>query len=315
MPFLIRFYRRCTVKIITIVREWFHRLAFKLYNMGAPSPLLETVLNIGHLCRFLTTQKRLPTKPNALFNDFLFKLLSSSELGSPLRTFITDKEYGKLYIEKKLGAGTTPATLCVLRMPAQVDTYLPPTYPIVIKPTHSFGRIVQLFSESEYHNAKTQIKDWFKQDYFLESLERNYAKLEKKIIVEQYIDDRFAIEGSVHCLRGEPRIVSLIDRKTKERQSFDMNRSPLGVSLQYPLNEFEPKDWGFFNSLIKSSSILAKEFTYIRIDFYTDGDRVLFGELTNLAAGGMGKFFPSGGEKKFSAAFFNSSQKQNLTPN
>ena len=309
MPFLIHFYRRSTGKIISIVRESFHRVAFKLYHMRAPSLVCETVLYLGNLCKFLATHKRLPIRPNTLFNDFLFHLSSSSELGRPLRTFITDKEFGKLYVEKKLGAGTTPATLCVLRTPEKVDTYLPATYPIVVKPTHSFGRIVFVFSESDYHKAKTQIKDWLNQDYFLESLEKNYAKLEKKIIVEQYIDDTFTIEGSVHCVSGEPKIITLIDRKTKERQSFDANKSPLGVSLQYPLKAFEPKDWGFLNSLLKSSRILSGEFSYIRIDFYTDGERVLYGELTNLPAGGMGKFFPAGGEKKFSEVFFNSWQK------
>ena len=309
MPFLIHFYRRSTGKIISIVRECFNRVAFKLYHMRAPSVMLETVMYLGNLFKFLATHKRLPIRPNTLFNDFLFQLSSSSELGSPLRTFITDKEFGKMYVEKKLGAGTTPATLCVLRTPEKVDTYLPSTYPIVVKPTHSFGRIVLVLSESDYHKAKTKIKDWLNQDYFLESLERNYAKLEKKIIVEQYIDDTFTIEGSVHCLSGEPKIITLIDRKTKERQSFDTNKTPLGVSLQYPLKEFEPKDWGFLDSLLKSSRILSGEFTYIRIDFYTDGERVLFGELTNLPAGGMGKFFPAGGEKKFSEVFFNSGQK------
>jgi len=309
MPFLIHFYRRSTGKIISIVRECFHRVAFKLYHMRAPSLMFETVLYVGHLFKFLANHKRLPIRPKTLFNDFLFQLLCSSELGNPLRTFITDKEFGKLYVEKKLGAGTVPATLCVLRTPEKVDTYLPATYPIVIKPTHSFGRIVLAFSESDYHKAKTHIKDWLEHDYFLESLERNYAKLEKKIIVEQYIDDTFAIEGSVHCLNGEPKIISLIDRKTKERQSFNTTKSPLGVSLQYPLKNFEPKDWGFLGSLLKGSRILSGEFSYVRIDFYTDGERVLFGELTNLAAGGMGKFFPAGGEKKFSEVFFNSLQK------
>jgi hypothetical protein len=85
--------------------------------------------------------------------------------------------------------------------------------------------------------------------------------------------------------------------------------------LQYPLKEFEPKDWSFLDSLLKCSRILSGEFRYIRIDFYTDGERILFGELTNLPAGGMGKFFPVGGEKKFSEVFFSSWQKQNPTPN
>lgn len=285
------------------------RVAFKLYHMRAPSLLVETVLYLRHLFKFLTTHKRLPIRPNSLFNDFLFQIGSSSELSSPLRTFITDKEFGKLYVEKKLGAGTTPVTLCVLRTPEKVDTYVPTTYPIVLKPTHSCARIVSVFSESDFHRAKAQIKDWLNQDYFLQSLERNYAKLERKIIVEKYIDDTFAIEGSVHCRNGEPKIISLIDRKTKERQSFDTNKSPLGVSLAYPLKEFEPKDWGFFDTLLKSSRILSEEFSYIRIDFYTDGERVLFGELTNMPVGGMGTFFPAGGEKKFSEVFFSSWQK------
>jgi hypothetical protein len=306
---MIHLYRRFTGKMIRIVRECFHRVVFQLYHMRAPSVMVETVLYVGHLCKFLANHRRLPIRPHALFNDFLFRLLTGSELGSSLRTFITDKELGKIYVEKKIGAGNTPATLCILRKPENVDTYLPATYPVVIKPTHSFGRIVVVFSQSDYQKAITRIKDWLHQDYFLESLERNYAKLDKKIIVEQYIDDTFAIEGSVHCLRGEPKIISLIDRKTKERQSFDTNKTPLGVSLQYPLKEFEPRDWCFWDSLLKSARTLSGEFSYVRIDFYTDGERVLFGELTNLPAGGMGKFFPAGGEAKFSEVFFNSWRK------
>ena len=309
MPFLIQFYRRSTRKIASILHKRFRRAALKLYHTRPHSLIFKVVLYLRHLFRFLEVHKRLPIKPNTLFNDFLFRLKAGSELGSPLRTFITDKEFGKLYVEKKLGVGTTPATLCVLRTPEKVETYLPATYPVVIKPTHSSGRIVVVFSESDYHKAKTQIKDWLNEDYFLDDLEKNYAKLEKKIIVEQYIDDTFAIEGSVHCLSGEPKIISLIDRKTKERQSFDTNKSPLGVSLHYPLKEFEPKVWGFLDSLLRSSRILSGEFSYIRVDFYTDGERVLFGELTNLPAGANGKFFPAGGEKKFSEVFFNSWQK------
>jgi hypothetical protein len=306
MPFLIHFYRRFIGKIASILQKCFKQAALKLYPLRAHSLMFETVLYLRHLFQFLEVHKRLPIRPNTLFNDFLFQLKVSSELGSPLRTYITDKELAKIYVEEKLGAGTTSATLCVLRTPEEIETYLPATYPVVIKPTHSCGRIVLVFSESDYRKAKTQIKDWLNQDFFLRDLERNYAKLERKIIVETYIDDTFAIEGSVHCLSGEPKIVSLIDRKTKERQSFDMNKSALGVSLGYPLREFEPKDWGFLSNLLKSSRALSGEFSYIRVDFYTDGERVLFGELTNLPAGGMGMFFPASGEKKFSEVFFSS---------
>ena len=277
--------------------------------MRPNSLIFNVVLYLTHLFQFLEVHKRLPIRPNALFNDFLFRLKAGSELESPLRTFITDKEFAKLYVEKKLGAGTTPATLCVLRTREEVDIYLPATYPVVIKPTHSSGSFVFVFSECDYHKAIPNIKYWLKEDYFPCGLEKNYVKLEKKIIVEGHIDDTFAIEGSVHCLSGEPKVITLIDRKTKERQSFDTNKSPLGVSLGYPLKEFEVKDWGFLNSLLRSARSLSEEFSYIRVDFYTDGEQILFGELTNLPAGGLGQFSPAGGEKKFSEVFFNSWQK------
>ena len=101
---------------MSIVRECFHRVAFKLYHMRAPSLMFDTVLYLGHLYKFLATHKILPIRPNTLFNDFPFQLSSTLNLGALYATFITDKEFGKLYIEKKLGPGTTPATLCVLWM-------------------------------------------------------------------------------------------------------------------------------------------------------------------------------------------------------
>ena len=86
MPLLIHFCRRSTGKIISIVRECFNRVVLKLYHMRAPSLMFETVLYLWHLFWFLAKHKRLPIRPNTLFNDFLFQLKTSSELGSPLRT-------------------------------------------------------------------------------------------------------------------------------------------------------------------------------------------------------------------------------------
>lgn len=131
--------------IANILGRCFKRAALTLYHMRAQSLLFRVVLYLTHLFKFLEEHKRFPIRPNTLFNDFLFQLKAGSELGSPLRTFITDKELAKIYVEKKLGAETTTATLCVMRTPEEVETYLPATYPVVIKPTHSSRRIVLVF--------------------------------------------------------------------------------------------------------------------------------------------------------------------------
>jgi hypothetical protein len=217
---------------------------------------------------------------------------------------VTDKEYCKLYIDEKLGMGTTPPTTCVLRTVEEVERYRPPVYPCVIKPTNSSGQVVTARSETEYIATLPRIKNWLCEDYFLCDLEKNYVALERKVIFEEYIDDRFSLEGSVHCLKGMPKMVTLSDRYTKARQTFDIDRRPLGVSLHYPLQEFEPASWEFLPGLLRQARILAADFAYIRVDFFTDTKQVLFGELTNLPAGGIGRFYPADGEKIFSEVFF-----------
>jgi len=266
--------------------------------------MLNIVLYPTYLFQFIAAHHRLPIRPARLFNDFLFQVKSGAELEGSLRRRVTDKEYGKLYTEERLGPGTTTPTTHVVRTADEVERYRPPAFPCVIKPTNSSGRVIIARSEDEYIAALSKIKNWFHEDYFLSDLEKNYATLERKIIFEEYIDDSFSLEGSVHCLRGEPKLVSLIDRYTKARQTFGIDGTPLGVSLFYPLQEFEPASWEFLPSLLSQSRILSAEFTYIRVDFFTDTKRVLFGELTNLPAGGIGRFYPADGEKIFSEVFF-----------
>lgn len=282
----------------------FRRVSLALYRRNIPPSILNLVLYPTYLFQFVTVHHRLPIRPDRLFNDFLFQVKSGAELESSLRRRVSDKEYCKQYIEEKLGAGTITPTICVLRTPDEVQRYRPPVFPCVIKPTNSSGKVVIAHSEKEYVEALPRIKRWLDEDYFLSDLEKNYVTLERKVIVEDYIDDSFSLEGSVHCLRGEPKLLSLIDRYTKARQSFDIDGTPLGVSLYYPLQEFQPVSWEFLQSLLSQSRILSAEFSYIRVDFFTDTKRVLFGELTNLPAGGIGRFYPADGEKIFSEVFF-----------
>ena len=292
------------VKLSGFLYKRFRRVSLTLYRRNVPPSMLNVLLYPTYLFQFIAAHHRLPIRPTRLFNDFLFQVKSGAELEGSLRRRVTDKEYCKLYTEERLGPGTTAPTTHVVRTEDEVERYRPPAFPCVIKPTNSSGRVIIARSEDEYIAALSKIKHWFHEDYFLSDLEKNYATLERKIIFEEYIDDSFSLEGSVHCLRGEPKLVSLIDRYTKARQTFGIDGTPLGVSLFYPLQEFEPASWEFLPSLLSQSRILSAEFTYIRVDFFTDTKRVLFGELTNLPAGGIGRFYPADGEKIFSEVFF-----------
>lgn len=247
---------------------------------------------------------RWPNRPDRLFNDYLLAIKIGEEIESPLRREVTDKARAKSHIEARLGPGTALPTLAVLATGAEIAAYVPPVFPVAVKPTHSSGRLIRIDRAEDWAAAQGQIAGWLAHDYFRVSLERNYAGLERRVIVEPWLDEAFAYEGSVHCRSGVPKVVSIIERYSKCRQSYRPDRQPLGVSLGFPLTAFELTDWRFFPPLLEAAARLSREFSYIRIDFYTDGARLIFGEMTNLPAGALGRFYPENGEEVFSAAFF-----------
>ena len=254
--------------------------------------------------KILTHFGRLPVQPERLFNDFLYVVKTRGELASPLRQRVTDKVLGKAFVEERLGPGRTIPTCAVLESAAAIAAYRPGPRPVAVKPTHSSGRILRITSDAEWIAAIPEICAWLDHDFFHLTLEANYEGLAKRVIVEPWLDERFTLEGSVHCRAGVPKVVSLIERYSKARQSYTIDRRPLGVSLGFPTRDFEISDWGFFDPLLASAARLSAEFSYIRVDFYTDGRQILFGELTNLPAAGLGVFYPENGETIFSDVFF-----------
>ena len=261
-------------------------------------------LNIFQLIHFLAQYKRLPSQPPTRFNEFLFFLKTSSEIENPLRKRITDKEFSKLFINQALGGIRTIETVSISRTESDINNLSFENFPVVLKPTHSSGRKIIVSNEEELNAARKTLKCWLSHDYFFSSFEKNYEGIEKKVIAEGYLEESYYLEGSVHCREGQAKIVSLINRHSKERESFSTSKIPLGVSLAFPLKKLNFDNLDFFSELISDSEKLATHFTYIRVDFYTNGKDIIFGELTNLPAGGNGKFYPENGEEIFSKYFF-----------
>lgn len=280
------------------------RAAAGLWDVQGLRGVSRGCIRVGSWLEMVARYGRVPNQPDRRFNDFLNRLRVGPELEDPLRRRVTDKALAKDYIAERLGPGMTVPTLAVLATPAEISAFRPPVWPVAVKPTHSSGRLLRIEGPEAWAADTARITGWLSHDYFRESVERNYAGLEKRVIVEPWLDEALHLEGSVHCRAGVPKVISIIERYSKRRQSYTPDRRPLGVSLGFPLTGFELTDWRFFPPLLDAAARLSAGFSYIRVDFYTDGARLVFGELTNLPAGGMGRFYPENGEEIFSRAFF-----------
>ena len=90
-----------------------------------------------------------------------------------------------------------------------------------------------------------------------------------------------------------------IDRQTDHRRNlYDPHWNLMEVKWVYPNgNGVErPKQ---FDKMIELGERFAKDFCYLRVDFYYVNDRIYFGELTFHAESGTGAFEPETYDKSF----------------
>jgi hypothetical protein len=243
------------------------------------------------LC-FIYRNRRFPSTRKDDFRDFLFYRQTSGKLLSDLTRTLSHKVNSKHYINRKLGDGYTLPTLHVLSSEHEVLSNIPMTYPVVIKPVHSSGIVAIINTESDFKKYQTKMLDWLNHDYFKDTLEENYYHLDKAVIVEPYISSNYYLEGSMHCLAGKVKVISLIDRFEKKRESFNRNMQPLGVSFGQGFKKINTAPIQCLNDLISKAEVLSAQIDYIRVDFYLSNYDFLFGEMTNFPTGGKVKFYP-----------------------
>ena len=262
--------------------------------------------------RFVYFYKRLPGDEKK-FADFLYQIKIGKSLRQPLLRQVTSKLGGKAFIQSRIGSKNLVKTIKVLSSDEAIDKFQPKRFPIFIKPNHSSGRFFKINALSEYDALKATFKQFLLHDYFSATLEENYYAIPKKIIVEEYIDPKYYLEGSAHCLEGKIKMISLIDRfdQERKRESYDANMKPLGFAIHFTHTKMNlGKHQLFFIPELKKSILeLCKAFHYIRIDFYASNHKFLFGELTHLPAGGNLVIYPKTKEKLLDHVFFSKTHK------
>ncbi len=160
--------------------------------------------------QFALRHERLPTK-SLLFNDVLYRIKVSEEILDPLRVFVTDKEFVKLYVKAMVGEQYIVPTIKILRSIAEVESYDFPSS-CCIKPTHASGTIIIRRNNEPVDLEK--IKAWFSVNHYQSGREANYKSLKAKVIVEPMVFDDFnVVDYKVFCYGGKPRLIQVdIDR-------------------------------------------------------------------------------------------------------
>ncbi|BBK43877.1 hypothetical protein STVA_38970 [Allostella vacuolata] len=252
---------------------------------------------------FVKAHDRFPGD-QALFNDVIYRIKTTSAIRDPLRVFVTDKEFCKVYVGAEAGHGFAVPTLAILHTPKQVDAF---TFPdeCCIKPTHASGQVILRRNGDPID--RDRIRRWLGLSYYPVWREANYRTLQPKIIVEPLLFGDIDIpDYKIFCCRGKPRLilVNMNGRSNPSRTFFDIDwvEQDFWVERQRPA--LPPPRPANLETMLAVAARVSRRFSFVRVDFYSDGQRCYVGEITNCPGNGMERFSPSDAEARASRMIF-----------
>jgi hypothetical protein len=240
---------------------------------------------------FLISHRRIPRK-RPVFNDVLYALKTSDEILDPLRVFVSDKEFVKLYVRARIGETYNVPTLAILRNPDEVMAYEFPA-DCCIKPTHASGAVILRRNGAPLD--RNVIQSWFQMNHYALGREENYRNLRPKIIVEPLIFDSLDIEDyKFFCYHGNVRLIQVdVDRHRQHtRKYFDHNWNEMTFSIHYPRSTIHFPKPGNLPEMLDVATRLSKDFSFVRIDMYSNGTSCCVGEITHCHGNVGERFLP-----------------------
>jgi hypothetical protein len=175
----------------------------------------------------------------------------------------------------------------------------------VLKPNHG-AMMVEIVpaaepDQEEKHRIVEQCRTWLRTDFSKQATEPHYGKIERRILVEEFIGDRDAplVECKIHCFPQHDGSIEIMcqlicDRFGTKAMSFYLG----GVTPSHRVRTIrenppsvETLDRDLLAQAVEFSKILSKDFTYVRVDWLMPPNRLYFSELTFTPGAGLSTSF------------------------
>lgn len=259
--------------------------------------------------QFIYIHKRLPSQKK-YFNDVLYQIKTSSVIDDPLRIFVTDKEYSKIFLKEIVDHKYIIENLLVTNDLEKLRKFSIKQN-CIIKPTHLAGKFMikkkgDVITDDNFNIIK---KNWFVTNQYFANRERNYFNLKPKIIVEPLLfDDDNIKDYKIFCNNGVAKAIQVDFNRSFDhsRSLYTLSWEKLDMSIDFKMNNFKLEKPKNLSEMLYLAEKISKFFSFIRIDMYSQNDEIFIGEITNIHGGACEKFIPNKfkSEKEFSKIIF-----------
>lgn len=220
----------------------------------------------------------------------------------PLYTTIVDKYAVKDYVKEKIGEQYVIKTLGVWERFDDIDFGSLPNQ-FVLKTTHGGGNSGVVICHDrgifDFHAAKEKLEKSLKQDAYLVSREWPYKNVPRRIIAEEYMEDKKTGElrdYKFFCFDGEPKALFVASERQKREEPcfdfFDTDYNHLDLRCSHPLADTPPDKPESFEEMLELAHKLSVGFPHVRVDLYEINGKPYFGELTLYHWEGLMPFYP-----------------------
>lgn len=220
---------------------------------------------------------------------------------NPLYTTMVDKYAVKGYVENIIGKEYIIPTLGVWDTPDDIEWDLLPKS-FVLKTTHGGGGdgvvVCKDKSKIDKNNVIDRLKRDLQNDTYKLLREWPYKNVNKRIIAEEYLEDKESKElrdYKFFCFNGVVRALFVATDRQSGKVKFDYfdeNFNHLDIIQEHPMSEITPQMPSKFTLMKELASKLSENLPQVRVDLYECNGKVYFGELTFTHHGGITPFHP-----------------------
>lgn len=224
---------------------------------------------------------------------------------NPLYTVLADKYEVRRFVEKKIGHEHLIPLLAVYDSPYDLPEGCEFEPPFIIKPNHDSGGGV-IVREREIYDRNDIIEALaprLKRNFYRQNREWEYKNIKRRVIVERLLLDEYGKlpnDFKFNCFGGRCEFVYCsLDREGRNyRRIYSREWAPIGMSWCAPGMEAvkfvgppleKPANFGHMLALAEK---LAQGMSYVRVDLYSTGSQVFFGEYTFHHGGGFEMIIP-----------------------
>ena len=223
--------------------------------------------------------------------------VSKVYMPTPEKTRLADKVAVREWVAERLGSDYLIPLLGVYDSFDDIDfDVLPDKF--VIKCSHDSASFSLIHDKSMLNKRFMKHKyDFFlRRNYAYVDFEMHYKDIYPKILIEAYIDSAALNDYRFYCFDGKPYYCA-VDYYSRQhsrnaRNIYNMNWELQPFILSYPNYSGQVYRPDNFEGLVNVASKLAYGLDQVRIDLYSAGEKIYFGEMTFAHASGFQKLIP-----------------------